>query len=249
MFFSENYGIIFSGMIYLFQFLASLLAVMIIISLHEFAHAFVAYKYGDPTAKFSGRMTLNPVRHFDPLGVLMFAVAGFGWAKPVPINPRNFKNYTWGSFWTSAAGIIVNYLTAFIFCPLLALVHIYVLPKVDGTYAYYFLDTFFWTMVLSSLSFCVFNLLPLFPLDGFRMVDALNKRRGNVYQFLYKYGQYILLGLILIHFIAGRIPEFWVIDILGHFMNYVVRVFSIPITAFWEWIFELCGTPVRFGFF
>ena len=146
----------------------------------------MAYKCGDPTAKFSERMTLNPVRHFDPIGVLMFALAGFGWAKPVPVNPNNFKNYKWGSFWTSSAGIIVNYLTAFFFCPLLALVHIYVLPQVDGTYAYYFLNNFFWTMVLSSLSFCVFNLLPLFPLDGFRMVDALNKHRGKVYWFLYK---------------------------------------------------------------
>lgn len=236
-------------MVQAIQILASLLAVMFIITLHEFAHAFVAYKCGDPTAKFSGRMTLNPVRHFDPIGVVMFALAGFGWAKPVPVNPRNFKNYKWGSFWTSAAGIIVNYLTAFLFCPLLALVHIYVLPEVKGTYAYYFLDTFFWTMLLSSLSFCVFNLLPLFPLDGFRMVDALNRRRGKVYQFLYKNGQFILLGLILLHILSGYLPLLGYFDVLGYVMNYVVRVFSQPITAFWEWIFELCGKKIRFGLF
>ncbi len=249
MFFLGNYDIILTDMIYLVQLLASLLAVMFIITLHEFAHAFVAYKCGDPTAKFSGRMTLNPVRHFDPIGVIMFAFAGFGWAKPVPVNPRNFKNYTWGSFWTSAAGIIVNYLTAFLFFPLLALVWIYVLPEVQGTYAYYFLRTFFAAMVLSSLSFCVFNLLPLFPLDGFRMVDALNKRRGNVYQFLYKYGQYILLGLILLHILASRVPMLGAIDILGYVMNYVVRIFSMPITAFWEWIFDLGGIWIPFTLF
>jgi len=73
--------------------LATFLAVMVIISFHEFAHAFAAYKCGDPTAKFSGRMTLNPTKHFDPIGIVMFVLAGFGWAKPVPSNPYNFKNY------------------------------------------------------------------------------------------------------------------------------------------------------------
>lgn len=236
-------------MVEIIQILASLLAVMFIITLHEFAHAFVAYKCGDPTAKFSGRMTLNPVRHFDPIGVVMFALAGFGWAKPVPVNPNNFRNYKWGSFWTSAAGIIVNYLTAFLFCPLFALVWIYVRPHVAGTYAEYFLVQFFATMVVSSLSFCVFNLLPLFPLDGFRMVDALNKRRGSVYRFLYKNGQFILLGLILLHILSGYLPMLGVIDVLGYVMRYVVRLFSMPITAFWEWIFELCGMPIIFGLF
>ena len=98
--------------------LASFLVVVVVLSLHEFAHAFVAYKCGDPTAKFSGRMTLNPLRHFDPIGMLMFAVVGFGWAKPVPINPNNFKNYRSGTFWTSAAGIIMNYCMAALFYPL-----------------------------------------------------------------------------------------------------------------------------------
>lgn len=217
--------------------------------MHEFAHAFVAYKCGDPTAKFAGRMTLNPIRHFDPIGVVMFALAGFGWAKPVPVNPNNFKNYKWGSFWTSAAGVIVNYITAFLFCPLLALVHMYVLPEVKGTYAYYFLDTFFWTMLLSSLSFCVFNLLPFYPLDGFRMVDAFNKRRGNVFWFLYKYGRFILLGLILVHWLASMVPMLAVVDVLGYVMEYVVNLFSMPITAFWEWIFELFGKRIHFQLF
>jgi len=85
-------------MIYFVALLAQFLAVMIVITFHEFAHAYTAYKCGDPTAKFSGRMTLNPVKHFDPLGILMFAVAGFGWAKPVPINPYNFNDYKKGSF-------------------------------------------------------------------------------------------------------------------------------------------------------
>lgn len=236
-------------MIDLIQILASFLAVMIIITLHEFAHAFVAYKCGDPTAKFAGRMTLNPVRHFDPIGIIMFALARFGWAKPVPVNPNNFRNYKWGSFWTSAAGIIVNYLTAFLFYPLLVLVVIYLMPVVYGTYAFYFVEAFFVTMVVSSLCFCVFNLLPIFPLDGFRMVDALNRRRGNVYWFLYKNGQFILLGLILLHFLAASVPVLGAFDILGYVMNYVVSMFATPIMSFWEWIFKLCGIRIPFILF
>ena len=231
---------------YLIHLLASFLAVMIVITLHEFAHAFVAYKCGDPTAKLSGRMTLNPIKHFDPLGILMFALAGFGWAKPVPINPYNFRKYRSGSFWTSAAGIIVNYLSAFVFCPIYGLIYIYVLPHVQGMYWEIFLQTLFSGLVIYSLSFCVFNLLPFYPLDGFRMVDALARRRGKFYWFLRRYGYYILLGLIFVHYIAGRIPYLYVIDVLGYVLSFVRHIFGAPITLFWNWIFKLCGLPLAF---
>lgn len=117
---------------YLVSLLASFLAVMVVITLHEFSHAFIAYKCGDPTAKWAGRMTLNPVKHFDPLGIVMFALAGFGWAKPVPVNPNNFKHYRSGSFWTSAAGIIMNYISAFLFYPIYLLVWRYLVAGVGG---------------------------------------------------------------------------------------------------------------------
>ena len=77
-------------------YLASFIAVAVVLSFHEFAHAFVSYKCGDPTAKMLGRCSLNPVVHFDLLGLLMFTIAGFGWAKPVPINPLNYKHYRRG---------------------------------------------------------------------------------------------------------------------------------------------------------
>ena len=117
---------------YLLELVARFLAAVIVLTLHEFAHAFVAWKCGDPTAKFSGRMSLNPMRHFDPLGMLLFALAGFGWAKPVPVNPGNFKKYRSGCFWTSAAGVIVNYLSAFLFYPLYMLVFTYFLGDTYG---------------------------------------------------------------------------------------------------------------------
>ena len=216
---------------------AQFLAVVVVITLHEFAHAFVAYKCGDPTAKFSGRMTLNPVKHFDLLGMLSFALVGFGWAKPVPVNPYNFKKYRSGSFWTSAAGIITNYISAFIFCPLYILVYLYVLPLVAGTYAEYFLARLFYCLCVYSLSFCVFNLLPFYPLDGFRMVDALNKKRGKVYTFLRKYGYYVLLGLMLISLLSSRIPVLGYINVLGYVMHFAANIFGKPIALFWGWIF------------
>ena len=232
-------------MIDLIYLLGVFLAVMIVITLHEFAHAFMAYKCGDPTAKFCGRMTLNPVKHFDPLGILMFALAGFGWAKPVPVNPNNFKHYRSGAFWTSAAGIITNYLSAFLFCPVWALVYIYVMPKFEGMYMYYFLQGFFSSLVISSLSFCVFNLLPFYPLDGFRMVDALNRTQGKIYTFLKDHGYKILLGLIIVHFLASRIPYLYHIDVLGYVLTFVKGILAKPITLFWEWIFGLCGIPLH----
>ena len=221
------------------ELLGQFLAIMLVITLHEFSHAFAAYKCGDPTAKYAGRMTLNPVKHFDLLGVLMFLLSRFGWAKPVPINPNNFDNYKKGAFWTSIAGVLCNYVTAFAVYPLYLLVQMYVLPHLVGMYAFYFVYGFFSALVLCSLSFCVFNLLPFYPLDGFRVIDALNKKRGKVYQFLAKYGYYILFGLVFISFMADRIVYFRYIDILGFIMNYAIEWISKPITLFWGWIFGI----------
>ncbi|MBQ3505868.1 MAG: site-2 protease family protein [Clostridia bacterium] len=223
-------------MIYFVALLAQFLAVMIVITFHEFAHAYTAYKCGDPTAKFSGRMTLNPVKHFDPLGILMFAVAGFGWAKPVPINPYNFNDYKKGSFWTSSAGVLMNYAMAFVFYPVFILTFYYVLPIFSGKLIADFLYVFTNALFTCSLSFCVFNLLPFYPLDGFRIVDAVSKRRSKAYWFLKQYGYYILMGLILVHVLSSRVPLLGVIDLLGYILDFAIKVFGRPITMFWDWI-------------
>ena len=235
-------------MITLIQMIGSFLAIMIVITLHEFAHAFVAYKCGDPTPKFCGRLTLNPIKHFDPIGILMLVLARFGWAKPVPVNPNNFRNYRLGSFLTSAAGITINYLSAFLLCPISVLANLYVLPLIQGLPMCYLLSAFFDSLVVCSLTFCIFNLLPFYPLDGFRMIDACTRRQGKVYTFLRQYGYYILLGLILVHFLAGRIPYLYAVDILGYVLNFAKTIFSKPITLFWEWIFGLCGVPLHIRF-
>jgi Zn-dependent protease len=225
-------------MIDLVSLLAQFFAVMVVISFHEFAHAYAAYKCGDPTAKYSGRMTLNPFKHFDFIGIVMFTVVGFGWAKPVPINPNNFNNYRKGCLWTSAAGVLMNYIMAFLFYPVLLLVITYALPVFSGKYMAQFLFSLCYSLFSFSLSFCVFNLLPFYPLDGFRIVDATAKRRGKVYWYLKQYGHYILLGLIMISFLADRIPMFAYIDVLGYILNFAVNIFGRPITMFWQWVFS-----------
>ena len=222
----------------LFYILAQFLAVTVVLTFHEFAHAFAAYKCGDATAKYSGRLTLNPTKHFDLIGLIMFAVAGFGWAKPVPVNPYNFKNYRKGSFWTSAAGIMMNYAMAFLFYPIFVLMVVYVCPIFAGQYMQGFLHALFYSLFACSLSFCVFNLLPFYPLDGFRIIDAVNTKRGKVYQFLRDKGHYVLLGLILVHILAGRVPMLSAIDLLGYALNFAIDIFGRPITLFWNWILE-----------
>ena len=221
---------------YLVQLLAQFLAVIIVVSFHEFAHAYAAYKCGDPTAKFSGRMSLNPAKHFDAFGMVSFALVGFGWAKPVPINPNNFNDYKKGCLWTSAAGVLMNYVIAFVFYPVLILTNTYVLPIFAGKYLYVALSAFTYALFVYSLNFCIFNLLPIYPLDGFRILEASNNRKGKAYWFLRQNGYYILLGLIFISFFADRIPVLGYFNILGYVMNFAIDVFGKPITLFWNWI-------------
>jgi Zn-dependent protease len=222
---------------YPIELIASFLAVVVVLTLHEFSHAFVAYKCGDPTPKWNGRLSLNPLRHFDILGLVCFTLVGFGWAKPVPINADNFKKYRLGLGLTASAGIIVNYISAFLFFPLYCVIFYYAVPVMPDFLSVFF-DRLTYLLFAYSLSFCVFNLLPLYPLDGFRIVDAVNRRRGKVYRFLRNNGYIILLGLIIESFICDMFVRFGVgimsyFDILGWFMQFATGIFGWPITALW----------------
>ena len=210
-------------------FLAFITAAALIISAHEFAHAFAAVKNGDITPKLYKRYTLNPIAHFDPIGIVMMAFVGFGWAKPVPVNPSNFRNYRKGSFFVSIAGVATNFALSFLFYPLLILAA-YHLPDIllfDDFLIYFLL-----AMFQLNLVFCVFNLLPLYPLDGFRLFESLNRTRGPIYRFLRNYGQYVLLGLILLSFVTTNIG-LGRFDILRIVLNFIITKIGAPITFFW----------------
>lgn len=146
-----------------------LAALVVSISFHEFAHAWLAYELGDPTARNLGRMTLNPLVHFDPLGAIMilfmaFSGYGIGWGKPVPVNPRNLHGNRRVSMGvTSIAGPVFNLVLAVVFA----------IPLRLGLALPGLVQTFLWTMVLTNVSLAVFNLLPLPPLDGFSVLQGV----------------------------------------------------------------------------
>ena len=220
---------------YIVELLASFCAVVIVLTLHEFAHALVAYKCGDPTPKWEGRLSLNPLRHYDLWGLLCFTFVGFGWAKPVSVNAYNFRNYRAGLILTACAGVVANFILAFLVYPLYLVVAYYV-PHIP--FVTLLLRDFFYFVFAYSLSFFVFNLLPLYPLDGFRILDAADRRNGRVTRFLRSNGQYILFALIAESFLCKLLVRFGILqmawfDILGWFMQFATELLGWPIKALW----------------
>lgn len=205
------------------------LAVMVVLSVHEFAHGFAAVRNGDMTPKIRNRYTLNPFAHFDLIGLVCFVFAHFGWAKPMPVNPNNFRHYKRGCFWVSIAGVLANYLLAFVVYPLPYLILKYVPTIGYFTVVLYLTFSFIFTM---CLSFFVFNLLPIYPLDGFRVVDVFCKRRGRVYWFLRTKGIFILYALFGLSIFA-QITGIVYFNILGIVIEFVVGIIEVPIKLFW----------------
>ncbi len=195
-------------------------AVVFALTIHEFAHAFMANKLGDNTAKVYGRLSLNPMVHFDILGLICFLVFGFGWAKPVPINTYNFSNIKRDTFLVSIAGIVTNLIVAFIFYPLAML-----LMSVIGQSI--FLEILFYLclyMYEANLILMVFNLLPIYPLDGFNAIASQLSYTNPFVTFMQKYGSLLLIILVIIFSRTGL-------------FNTLVYYIGYPISAFWGLFF------------
>lgn len=171
----------------LIKYLVIIPAILVAISVHEFGHAAVAYMLGDSTAKDSGRMTLDPLKHIDPIGFLMLIIARIGWARPVPVNPRNFKHERLGNILVSLAGAFFNILTAILFIYIINYQNINIFA----------LNQMLEAMVMYNIGFGAFNLLPIPPLDGWGVVSSLLPRSAS--EFAYKFesmGSIILIVLI-----------------------------------------------------
>jgi len=171
------------------------IALIIAFTLHEFAHAYVAYKFGDSTAKDQGRLTLNPLAHLDPLGTILIFLVGFGWAKPVPVNRFFFKNPRFAGVLVSIAGPISNLLIAFVgYFFLILMANDFITMPLQMALI---VDKFLNILVSLNIILFIFNLLPFPPLDGYRIIEDLAPRdvRVKLTQFE-NYGALIFLIII-----------------------------------------------------
>lgn len=205
---------------------ASAFVIFCTLPIHEFAHAFVAHKLGDNTAKFRGRMTLNPMAHIDPFGAIMIALVGFGWAKPVPIDERNFKNRRPGVALTSLAGPVSNILMATIMLFFIQFLFL-ISPELSNNLVlaiYLFLKF----AAEINVMLAVFNLLPIPPLDGYNVLSVLLP--NHIYYKIMQYEQMIMFGIMILLF-TGLLSR--PLGILSNMLfNLLVKLTSLPFLAF-----------------
>ncbi len=212
-----------SGIEIAILFLARLFVVFCTLPVHEYAHAFVADKLGDKTARLSGRLTLNPMAHIDILGAIMILFVGFGYAKPVPVNPRNFKNPKKEMAFTALAGPFSNILMAVVFMLLSNVLSLF--GSSLFVQAFY---VFFSFAASINIGLAVFNLIPIPPLDGSRVLELLIPDK-----YYYKFAQYeryiviVIFGLIVFGVLDA--PLAFLQNHLYSALNYIV---SLPFRAF-----------------
>lgn len=198
---------------------ASLFVVFCTLPFHEYAHALVATKLGDQTARLSGRLSLNPMRHIDPLGALMIVLVGFGYAKPVPVNPRNFKNPKVGMALTALAGPCANLLMAIVFLLLKNIILLFPTSNpIVLALAYFFIFA-----ASINIGLAVFNLLPIPPLDGSRILQLIIPSK-YYFKFL-QYERYVVIVVfvLLLTGILSR-PLGYLQSLLYNGLNFLVSL-------------------------
>ena len=179
----------------LIQILLLLPIILISLTVHEYSHGYAAYRLGDSTARNLGRLTLNPIKHIDPLGFLFLFLAGFGWAKPVPINSRNLKHGKSGLAIVSLAGPLSNLLLGFIGMIVFRLCALYLITSLPVTIQT-MLMTFLQLFIYINVGLFVFNLFPIPPLDGSRIISVLLPSKWAYYYL--RYEMYIQIALFIL---------------------------------------------------
>ncbi|WP_343101737.1 site-2 protease family protein [Romboutsia sp. MSSM.1001216sp_RTP31141st1_G3_RTP31141_220114] len=175
--------------------LSTVVAIAVAISVHEFGHAYSAHLLGDDTAKMYGRMTINPAKHIDPIGLLMMIIFKIGWAKPVPVNPNNFKNYKIGNVLVSFSGAIANIITAIICVLINKYINMHAINLIASM-----------TMIY-NVGFAAFNLLPLPPLDGWGIVSTFIPYKYNEYVYRYENMSSIIFLVLIFTGLVGIFVE------------------------------------------
>ena len=184
-----------NGWLGILDLLITALCVFLSLSVHEFAHGLAAYKMGDDTASLSGRLSLNPLRHLDPIGALCLFFFGFGWARPVPVNPMRFKKKKAGMVITSLAGPFSNFILAFVSVFFMRLLKFAPEQGIFGQIAY-LLGILTLNLAVMNISLGLFNLIPVPPLDGSKVLNAVLPAR--IYFKIMEYERYGFIVLILL---------------------------------------------------
>jgi len=193
--------------------------ILLALSVHEFSHGLVAYRLGDPTAKNAGRLTLNPISHLDPIGTIMLFLVHFGWAKPVPVDPRYFANPKRDMLRVALAGPVSNMILAFLSGMVIRFIKVNPDPFIGNFMGEAFIAMMYLSIEI-NLILAVFNLLPIPPLDGSKILyGLLPPEYDHIAYNLERYGPFILLALLLL---GRNVLGF----IIGPFVGFFMTLFA-----------------------
>jgi len=198
--------------------------ILVALTFHEYAHGYVALRFGDPTAKMAGRLTLNPLSHLDPIGTIMLFVVHFGWAKPVPVDPRYFRNPKQDMLWVALAGPGANMVLAFISGILLSM-----LGRGSLFGSHNMLLIMLQYSLFINLALAVFNMLPIPPLDGSKVLRGLLPYKyQHIADQMEIYGPWALMGLIMMGMYTDR-SIFW--SFIGPFVKFFSELFTFGLMS------------------
>ncbi len=200
------------------QYLAYIPAILFAMVVHEYAHAYVSYKFGDQTPLYDGRLSLNPKYHIDPLGFLMLLFVGFGWAKPVHVNTSAYRDAKSGMIWTAFAGPMMNFIVAFL-CMFLYQI---LMKGYSNASIYLYILKFLNYSVLINIGLGLFNLIPLPPLDGSKIL--LGVLPENVYMSLLRYEQ--ILSIFLMFLLLSGVLTPFLVNAQTTVINFFLHILS-----------------------